>query len=167
MRGSRGRGCVEGLVVAVAFFFEMGASEVGEGNFVFDDENPGHLLRRVRAAQADPERAAQPGPRGRGQAPAHRLEQLTSDRKAETKPAGVAGARAVGTVEALEDVLEVRGRDAGSGVGDGDLDVLEAALVQADRDDSPLGRVVDRVPHQVGQPLRTALPLTYSPNLPV
>src|SRR5260370_1319814 len=94
-------------------------------------------LARLGAAQADPERAAEAGLGGRGQAASHRLDELARDRQSESEPARVSRARAVDAVEPLEDVLEVGGRDPKARVGDCDLDVVGAAA-HADPDDSAL-----------------------------
>src|SRR5713226_7448570 len=95
-------------------------------------------LARFGAAKADPERAAEARLGGRGQAATHRLDKLVRDRQPQPEPARVSRARAVHTVKALEDVLEVRGGDAETRVRYRDLDVVGAAA-HADRHHSSFG----------------------------
>src|SRR5260370_31656435 len=66
-------------------------------------------LARFGPAQADPERAAEAGLGAGGNAASHRVHELARDRQSEPETARVARARAVGAIEALEDVLEVVG----------------------------------------------------------
>ncbi len=80
-----------------------------------------------------------------------RLHQLAHDRQAQASAAGRAGTRAVGTVEALEDVRQVLGGDAAAGVAHGDLDL---PTQRPARDDDLAGhRVCERVGEQVTQHL--------------
>src|SRR5690606_1245533 len=80
---------------------------------------------------------------------------LADDREAESGPAELARAAGVDTVEALEDVRQVLGRNSNAGVADGQFgDRAVAAQGDVDR---PAGRgvangVLDQVPDQLAQP---------------
>ena len=104
------------------------------GGIVVDDQGPAGL----RAARG-PARAARcvdrsctasltvnqkvlplPGSLSTQMRAAHQLDQLGRDRQAQPGAAEAAGGRAVGLLERLEDRLQLLGRNADAGVGDGD-----------------------------------------------
>src|SRR6218665_3793812 len=70
--------------------------------------------------EANREGRARAGTALDGDAAAHRLGQLANDCETQAGAVGRAAPVAAAQVEAVEGVLDVLGRDAGAGVGDGD-----------------------------------------------
>ena len=77
-----------------------------------------------------------------------RLRDVADDRETETGAAGVAAARPVDAVEALEDALEIAGRDPDAVIAHDERDPV-ADDARADLDRLARARVLDRVVEQV------------------